>query len=129
MTLGTQRGQELKGSRNLEARTDVEAIEASCLLACSLWLTRLPPIDRTRNTRREVAPPTIGWALTQQSLNKMLYRLAYSPIYSTGAPFSQMTGIKSARTDPQIALYCCFSLFPTNNTFISIIRLLTPNSH
>ena len=33
-------GQELKQGRNLEAGADAEAMEGSCLLACSPWLAQ-----------------------------------------------------------------------------------------
>ena len=38
---GRKSGQELKQDRNLQAGTEVVAMEESCLLACSPWFSQL----------------------------------------------------------------------------------------
>jgi len=58
-------GQELKQDRNLEAGADAEAMEESCLLACSACFLIEP-----RTISPGMAPCTMGWALPHQTLFK-----------------------------------------------------------
>jgi hypothetical protein len=68
--------QQLKQSRNLEAGADAEATKGDCLLACSSYFLIEP-----RSTSPGMAPPTMGWALSCQSLiKKMFYKRAYSTV-------------------------------------------------
>lgn len=62
--------------RNLDAGTEAEAMEAHCLLDCSLWLAQ-PAFFYNPG----VALPTVNWALSHQLLiKKMLLQTAYRPV-------------------------------------------------
>lgn len=79
--------------RNLEAETEVEAIEGHCLLACSSCFLVAP---RTANPG--VALPTVNWALPHQlSIRKCIMHLptgqASGGIFSVEVPSSEMTNI------------------------------------
>lgn len=72
----------LKSRRNLEARTQVEAMEKHSLLACSpslvqpVFLYKPGPVCGSG-----VASSTTGWTLPHQSLNKkMPPRIAHKPL-------------------------------------------------
>lgn len=68
----------VKGSwgRDLEARTEAEAMEGCCLLACSPWLTQLAILDHQPKggTAHGLGPPT------SISKEKMPHRRSYRPI-------------------------------------------------
>jgi hypothetical protein len=75
-------GQEPKQGRDLEPGADAEAMEEYYLLACFASY-------KHRTTSPGMAPPTMGWALPQQSLIK---KLPYSWIlFSIEGPSLKIT--------------------------------------
>lgn len=60
----------------MEPRADAESMRGVALMACSIGFLTEP-----RTTCPGMAPPTVGWALSNQSLiKKKPYRLAYTQI-------------------------------------------------
>ena len=80
-------GQEVKQGRNLEVGADAEAMEGCCLLACLHGLFSL--LIESTTTSPGMAPPTMGWALSHQSLRKCPTAGAYGSIFSIDVIFFQ----------------------------------------
>jgi hypothetical protein len=56
---------------NLEVGADKTALEKCCILASLLWLAQLISY-RTQDHQPRMDPPTVGWALSYQSLIKKI---------------------------------------------------------
>ena len=65
----------------MEAGADGEPLEACCVLVCSPWFAQPDFIENQGPPAQWMAPSTVVWALTHQSLiKKMLYRFAHNLI-------------------------------------------------